>query len=240
MASWQDLTPSTPLRRGLLLALTVLALGSPSVAFADYSPPPLYAMAARSELAAVGTVKAVGEKTYTLALEEVWSGPHAAGATVEIERYQNWTCSFRWAPYRVGERLVVFADAIKDPAKARALAPKHTGPLYRTLSAGSEGEMAVIDGSVWVSGYVLGSLKHAKSEVPGGTVYGVKVPLGTVRDAVTRARACVTLEVHTDPKHGWRKVTGAALRCPAPDWAAYRARSPLHERVHEGIGRLLR
>jgi hypothetical protein len=128
----------------------------------------------------------------------------AASPSLEIRKYEDWICSFRWLPYEVGQREVVFAKAADEENRR-----------FWLRSAGAEGEFAIVDDLVIVHGYYLEDLPDASSY----GLYGYAVPLETILDAVRGLRECFVFE----PGEAWalpRRV------CSKVDLRDFRERSP--------------
>jgi hypothetical protein len=106
-------------------------------ASAKYSAPPIHDVFGISELVVVGEISGLQRDSFDLEVEEVVVGD--AGDTVRIRRFQDWTCAHRWAPYKKGQRVLVFASRDKEGA-------------WRIRSAGGEGEMPLVGDDVVLRG----------------------------------------------------------------------------------------
>lgn len=80
----------------------------PAKARADYIPVHLNELILSADLIATGQIVEVREKTYIFRLDEVLVGERKE--VVEVRRFQDWVCAWRWAKYEVGERLLLFAE----------------------------------------------------------------------------------------------------------------------------------
>jgi hypothetical protein len=109
---------------------------------AEYTPPPLFDMIGCSDLVAMGKIQSLNRRTYTLRIEKVLVGDTEKDV-IEIVRFRDWVCSWRWAQYEVGQQIVVFADRDK----------RVSGELGRTIyslrSGGCESEFPIEDDLVF-------------------------------------------------------------------------------------------
>ena len=74
----------------------ILVTSTCSLATADYRPPPLFDMVGCSDLVAVGRVQALKQDTYLLKIGQVLVGDSKTDV-IEIVRFRDWLCSWRWA-----------------------------------------------------------------------------------------------------------------------------------------------
>ena len=106
-----------------------------SCAWADYESTDLHEMVARAELIAKGEIVEVRDRTYVLRILDAIVGTPAD--ELEIRRFQDWDCAWRWKPYEKGEVILVFAYRERRE--------------WRTFGAACEGENAVVDDHVLCS-----------------------------------------------------------------------------------------
>ncbi len=104
---------------------------------ASNAKPPKYTAYELSELAVLADIVVAGEivkvenQTFVLRIEHKIVG-EPPQPTLQIQRFEDWACAQRWAPYAVGQRVVVFLSK-----------PKRAGDFPVILSGGGEGEMSL-------------------------------------------------------------------------------------------------
>src|SRR5262249_51857831 len=119
--------------RGFVCAV-VFVLSCRSAA-AEYTPPHFFELVGGANLIVSGEIQSVGGETYILKIERVLGGDFSA-PTIEIKRFRDWACSQRYAPYEKGQRLVAFLEQRESNDGQK--------PIYRTMSAGCEGEFPIV------------------------------------------------------------------------------------------------
>lgn len=186
---------------------------APLRAGADYSPPVLNDLILGSDAIVIGEIDEVGSDTYRLRVVEVVAGSISA-PTIEVERFVDWTCAARWAPYARGQRVLLFATA--EP-----------NGRFRIRSAGGEGEMPVVGAQVYVSGFYAqlapsGADAYGRHGVYGGTSVGFALDVAAFASALRDARACFAADV----TGRYRQLTNLRVTCSA-DHLRAAARSPL-------------
>lgn len=172
---------------------------APSVVRADYSPPSLTDLVLASDAIVVGDVEGLSANTFRLRVSEVVHGP-IQSATIEVERFEDWTCAARWAPYAVGQHALLFLN-------------RHEG-RWQIRSAGGEGEMPIENGRVHVPGSYdglapSGSNAYGRLTVQGGTFVGFTLDERALAAALREARACFTAEL----EGRYRRVAGVRASC---------------------------
>jgi len=192
---------------GLLLAFATVA-----TAVAEYIAPSFVVLAGRSDLIVAGMIAKVSPKTFTLRVEEVLAGSERS-KEIEVLRFEDWTCSFRWKPYEAGQREIAFLHKL---SKKEA---RESGAKYGTMSAGDEGEWEIVGKEVSVQGFrVPGGREFDQGEHPGQWL-----PLDLVLDSIRRFRRCFSIVTDKDP---WgSKILQS---CSATELAEYRSRSYVH------------
>ncbi len=146
-------------------ALLVLVLGSP--AEAKYIPLSHNDLLTRSDLIAWGRIVRVREATFDVKVSAVLFGKYEA-KILTIQRFRNWTCARRWAPYATGQQVLVCLQRKTDGAGKI---------VYRIRSGGGEGEMPIVKGQVFSRG--LGRMSQAYT-VHGGRITAHREPLEKV------------------------------------------------------------
>ena len=168
----------------LVTALLTLVSAAPPAA-AKYVPETFSTMAKQSHRIVAGKITKLDEKIFTLEIETVYAGELREGEkTMEVFRFQDWTCAARWAKYAVGQRVVVFVKRAKGQWALR--------------SAGGEGEMPIVQEKnekgelvdrILVRGRETQSLgKAARHAVHGTKLYSVKVTSAELRKAIDKLR----------------------------------------------------
>ena len=161
----------------------------------------LHELAACAEQVVVGTIEALQETTFDLAVERAIVG--APGPSLRLERFVDWTCAGRYAPYRTGQRVLLF------------LGKGHV------LGAGDEGEMPLVGNGVLVPYPVRGS-RFVERRLDGGEFFAAWVPLEDVAEAVPAFRE--SFSFGRNEPHGF-EVGGTHARVAEASLEALRARS---------------
>ena len=127
---------------------------------ADYDPTLLPELIDKSDLICYGEIVTVQSETITAKAIEVIKGTNPKG-TIIIERFENWTCATRFAPYRIGQKEFFF------------LKRKKAFNRYFALGAANEGEMPVAQQKVYYQNQHLSIDKSPPLlKVYGGGVRG--------------------------------------------------------------------
>lgn len=169
------------MRLSFLLCLTAVAL-FPSFAEAKYNPLKLTDLLGASDLILVGEITRVLDRSFELTISERLAGTYSEDK-ITIVRFRDWPCARRWAPYKVGQRVLVCL-AIK---KRRSEADGKEVEVYRVRSGGNEGEMPIVGDHA----YYLGSdvkLKTESLEAFGHSLRAKKLTLSQVRSLVKKYR----------------------------------------------------
>jgi len=196
----------------LVLLLLLLA---PLSARADYSPVPLFDLLGTSDLVLVGTIAELDAEAYTLAVSEriagAWTEP-----TIRVQRFEDWECASRWAPYAEGQEVLVCLRRVRTDEGAA---------VYRIRSGGGEGEMPVVDGSVVCRTFAADAEECA---VGDARLRGVLATVAEVAAAVRGLRACYAFEVDRD---AWPRLVGVRAEASDEELRRFRERSPLAARL---------
>jgi len=148
-------------RASLVLASVLLAPAAP-----DYVRLELHELVAGAQRIVCGSITAVQDKTFDLAVERDLAGQGAP--TLHLERFFDWTCAARWAHYEVGQRVVLFLDG------------------GRAMGAGDEGDWPVVDGAAFAPYRIHGLEPDARAD---GTSRGTPLMLDELAAAVRGHRA---------------------------------------------------
>jgi hypothetical protein len=174
-------------RRLTAAFLVTCAQLAPTIAKADYSALYTTEMIGRADVIVLGTVEEVGAEDFELRVEQMLHGAEAG--PLRVRSFRDWTCASRWAPYRVGQRLILFL-----------VAGTTSDPRWAILGAGDEGEMLVEDDTVYHQLWPDRRGRSRTHQVSGGRFRGVIAPLHDVVDALAAYRALYLLDF--DEK-GW-------------------------------------
>jgi hypothetical protein len=174
-------------RRVTVAFLMACGLLVGATAQADYSPLFTTEMIGRADVIALGTVEEVGTEDFALHVEQMLHGADAG--PLRVRSFRDWTCASRWAPYRVGQRLILFLTA-----------GTASDPRWAILGAGDEGEMLVEGDTVHHQLWPDRRQRARTHHVTGGRFHGVTAPLPDVVDALAAYRALYRLVL--DEK-GW-------------------------------------
>ncbi|HTF90924.1 MAG TPA: VCBS repeat-containing protein [Planctomycetota bacterium] len=101
----------------------------PGAVPSSYIPYELYELVLEADIVVGGEIVSLDAKDFVLRIERRIVG-EIAEPTLRVRRFVNWTCAWRWEPYAVGQRVVLF---LERPTKG------DTTPCI--LGAGGEGEM---------------------------------------------------------------------------------------------------
>lgn len=103
---------------------------------ADYDPTLLPELIDSSDLIFYGEIVAIQKGSITAKAVEIIKGVNPKGEVV-IDKFKNWTCASRFAPYRIGQKEFFF------------LKRKNSINRYFALGAADEGEIPVVNQKVY-------------------------------------------------------------------------------------------
>jgi hypothetical protein len=201
------------------LALGVVLIAG--LARADYQPLPLTELFAGSDLVALGTIAAVDESTFLVKDYNVLFGA-APSAPLMVKRFRDWSGNARWAPYRVGQKVLLFLAAAGDKAPAGE-------PVWRIRGRGGEGEMPVEDGFVYCQGLYLEGFARRTHDVQQGALQGYRFVLEDFLSALQGYNRCYRLSVQECK----RRTVSIQRVCDGQALERYRERSPLQRYLVE-------
>jgi hypothetical protein len=141
-------------------------------AAAKYAPMSAPTMIREADVVVTGEIVALDDTTFTVRVGESLAGP-APGESLTVRRFEDWTCASRWLPYAVGQEVVLLLVEDADG--------------LRILSAGGEGELRIMDDTVWVRPRLDG---FPTTTPPTGHGHGSVVPLDDFLDAARVLRGC--------------------------------------------------
>jgi len=128
----------------------------------------LHEVAVLADRVVVGRIEHLQDATYDLAVEQTLVG--APQASLRIVQFGNWTCAARYAPYAVGQRVLLFLRG------------------DRALGAGDEGEMPMVGEGALVPYAVRGS-RLVERAVHGDSFEASWVPLADIASVLEDYRA---------------------------------------------------
>jgi hypothetical protein len=163
----------------------------------------LYEMILGADKIVYGEISEMDSLTYTLRIEGNLTGKEK---TIEVLKFQDWPCAWRWKEYKTGQKLFLFLK-------------KYDGQLekyknqYYSMSAGNEGELPISDNFVLINGlslpytpaYFPDSLKqiYAKERgllisnnysIYGSKYFGHKVKLRDFIETTNTIKSCFQIE----------------------------------------------
>ncbi len=210
-------TKHSVLRTALVLLVVVFA-----AAFASpkYERLRLFELAACADLVVAGRIELVSSGEFVASVEQPWLGEPSTNV-VRVNAFENWTCAARWAPYRVGQRVVLFLRK-----------PEHPGDPFTILGAGDEGELPILDGKACVGeaqSYRVRDVEHRDVVIDGATTRGYLLPLDAFRDAVRGFRETFSYSAtwKRDPVEWIRPTKGL------PEAEAFAATGPIARHLFE-------
>jgi hypothetical protein len=167
----------------LLLVLTAGVLAAGSTAEARYRPLTLDALLGQSDLVLVGEITRLEAEQFELTISETLAGNHKS-STIVIQRFKNWPCASRWAPYEVGQKVLICLHKVVDE--------KSGSVTCKIRSGGGEGEMPIVAGVVHSRGVGVKDVPIERCQVYGKEVSFWKFTLENIRARVKSLRETAT------------------------------------------------
>jgi hypothetical protein len=201
-------------RLSSIIAVALIICSTCSRSFADYVSRQLFDLVGSADVIASGEIIEVRDNTFVLKTDEVLIGKRREN--IEIVRFRDWPCAWRWESYKVGQKVLVFAK-------------ERDGELHLP-GAGGEAESPIVEGHVYCQ-FPCGLEpieKHGKREAS-------KIPYADIREAIIGYRSCYQL---TPAKNPWRRigkykeyfpVDTIKLVCTDSTLAEYAKNSSVHE-----------
>ncbi|MBW2464027.1 MAG: hypothetical protein JRH11_20430 [Deltaproteobacteria bacterium] len=188
--------------RLLLGPLLLLFALSPAAAAADYSPPALNDLVLGSDVIVAGEVVSLSATSFSLRIDDLITG-QITTPEIEVQRFTDWTCAARWAPYRVGQRALLF---LRRDASGK----------FQIRSGGGEGEMPIVGDHVYVNSFYnvvapAGAAAYHRHTVHGGGFMGFAVPKAEFFAALREARRCFVADLGSS-----HQVQRVRRTCTAP------------------------
>lgn len=188
------------------LFLTLTALASAP----DYRRYRLHELALLADHVVVGTIDAQREETFELAVEQTWVGQPQA--RLNLEKFQDWTCAGRYAPYLVGQRVLLFLRQ------------------GQVMGAGDEGEMPLVGEGALVPYGVRGS-RYVERPLEDDTFSSSWIPLADIAGILQDYRASFTSDATERPHLAPRSTRTLAT---VEELRLLRQRSPFARELIDG------
>ncbi|MFH1110236.1 MAG: hypothetical protein V1790_13735 [Planctomycetota bacterium] len=161
----------------------------------------------------VVTSRDVRDGTFTVDVEQVLAGSFE-GAPLEVRKFADWTCGRRWAPYGVGQRVLLFLTR-GTPDEPHA---------WRIMGGGGEGEM-LVEGEVVVPRVPASLAWVHKHNDAYYTDQAQRVPLDPLLSALRDHRRCFKFITHPE----LCGACGVRETCTIEEVEELRRRSDLHK-----------
>lgn len=193
-----------------------LALAAPMLVVAaaegKFAPLSLSSLCGGADLIIIGSITEVRAETFRVDVVQTITGS-LDSAPLEVCKFVDWTCARRWAPYEIGQRVLLFLTR-GAPDKPNA---------WQIMGAGGEGEMLV------ENDIVLPRVRASVALVgENNNVYysdkPQRVPLDALLLALRDHRRCFKFITHSELPGAF----GVRHTCSIEDVDALRRRSGLH------------
>lgn len=160
--------------RSLVLVFTLLLGLAPARASVDAVYIELHELCLMADAIVVGRIVALDEENFEVAITR-----RIAGITlperVKLSRFDDWTCGQRWAPYALGQELLLFLERSSD------------GKRLASIGGTCEGEMPILDGKVGCP-YLLHDVPTVRVTLEKHVVGLRLVPLAEFEEAIRFVR----------------------------------------------------
>jgi len=160
----------------------------------------------------VVTSRDVRDGTFTVDVEQVLAGSFE-GAPLEVRKFVDWTCGRRWAPYGVGQRVLLFLTR-GAPGEPYA---------WRIMGGGGEGEM-LVEGDIVYPRVPASSALDGKHSDAYYSDKPQRVPLAPLLAAIRDHRRCFRFITHPE----LCGACGIRQTCTTEEVEELRRRSDLH------------
>lgn len=184
-----------------ILALVGVVAGfAPASSYTRYL---LWELAAYADVVATGEIVGLDDKTFEFQVGTAILGAEA-GATLRVNRFEDWTCHGRWAPYAEGQRLMVFLRRGKEDASQ----------LF-VMGAGDEGELPFVGGDVVAENSHTFQVRGFEVEthlIAGERMDGTRLPVPELSAAVIGFRDAFrwTPDREVSPRQGLNEIEAFA------------------------------
>ncbi len=196
------------------MVATAATFGLPPAALAKYRPYAFFEMLLLAESIVAGTILKVHRKHIVFAVQETFLGPTTSRDTIKIQKFRNWTCASRWAPYHQGQTLVMVTR--KDSESG----------MLKAIGSGNEGELPWVGAKVYARHLDHFNVANADVEhrIFGRDFYGTEVPEADLFAALRGYRS------HFERKPTkYEHMVAAKAISSAKDRQAYAAQSAFHQ-----------
>jgi hypothetical protein len=160
---------------------------------ADYEPTLLPELIDKSDLIFYGEIVSIQKGSVTVKASEIIKGANPKGSII-VDKFENWTCANRFAPYRIGQKEFFFLKRKKSTTQ------------YFALGAANEGEMPVTNQKVYYQNQYLSIDKNPQLfKIYGGAVRGYVYDKSKFVEALKfymRHRA----DIRTDISHNQARI----------------------------------
>ena len=158
-----------------LVLVIALGLGVvPARASVDAVYIGLHELCLEADAIVVGRIVALDDENFEVAITRQIAGV-TLPARVKLSRFDDWTCGQRWAPYALGQELLLFLERSSDG--------KRLDPIGGTC----EGEMPILDGQVGCP-YLLHDVPTVRITLEKHVVGLRLVPLAEFEEAIRFVR----------------------------------------------------
>ena len=173
------------------IILTTLFFLISSETSSEYRPYELYEMILKADKIVFGEIESMDTTSFRLKIEKNLTGEDTE---LTIQKFEDWACANRWADYKVGQKLFLFLRVYNNELLA--------------MGGGNEGELPVIEDSIFLHGLSLKIPPPPGSEINEADVYfgferhkvygqyfnGCKVDFEGFIKSVRRIRKCFKIE----------------------------------------------
>jgi hypothetical protein len=100
---------------------------------ADYTALKIYQMVFLADKIVYGEISEMDSATFTINVHQNLTGKEKS---LTVQKFKNWPCAWRWTDYQIGQKVLLFLREYKGKLRA--------------MSAGNEGELPVINDSIYI------------------------------------------------------------------------------------------
>ncbi|MBK7938177.1 MAG: hypothetical protein IPJ82_14305 [Lewinellaceae bacterium] len=185
-----------------MLSLQLLFLFRVYIAAVDYEPTLLPELIDKSSLIVHGRIEKTDKYTFSLQLNEVLKGDFPVDSVLVCGQFKDWTCAQRFDKYQTGQEALFFLFKGYDPH-------------YKALGGGNEGEMPIVEDSVYYKSQYLRIDKNPVAfKVYGGQISGYRFLTTDFKKAVRYYREnaeSLHEKIKRDKLYHLRKINNPVL-----------------------------
>ena len=187
----------------------------------DYDVIPLPKMIAISDLIVIGSVRELGDSTFTLDIQETLFGD-IGSQKLNVKMFiPSKFDGPRMLPYAIGQRFLLF---LSIPTEEKS------SLYYKVLGYGGEGEMPIEGEFLYFTGYNLEGLVPTTAKVHGMERVLQRFSLTDIKDAVKNYGQCfVWTKVEEIKNNKKRERLVPSKKCPDADMENYQSKSWIHD-----------